>query len=208
MILYSRRPGRAAAQIVSDVFAVAWTVVWIVIGRAVHNLVAHLAEPVRTLQQAGLSFDQRLDAIGARVTDVPVIGGRLAEAFGAVSDPGADVSASAADLAATIDRLALTLGLSTALVPIVLVVIPWLVLRSLFVKRAAATSQLVRSNNGTSLIALQALAQQPVRDLLAIDSDPAAAWRRGDELVVARLADLQLRDCGVRLSRGDTPAKV
>lgn len=199
MILYSRRPGRATAQILADVFVVGWAAAWILIGRATHDLVAHLAEPVRVLQSAGQSYDDRLDAIGAQVTDLPLIGGRLAEAFQAASSPGTNVSTSAADLAATIERLALMLGLSTALVPILLVLLPWLVLRGMFVRRAAETSHLVRSEAGTSLIALQALAQQPVRELLAIDPDPAAAWRRGDELVVARLADLQLRDSGVRL---------
>ena len=191
-----------------DVFVVAWTIIWIMAGRATHDLVAHLAEPVRTLQAAGVSYDERLDSIGAQVVDLPLIGSRLAEAFAAASSPGANVSTSAADLAVTIDRLALTLGLSTALVPILLVLLPWLVKRGGFVKRAAETSELVRRNGGTSLIALQALAQQPVRELLAIDSDPAAAWRRGDERVIARLADLQLRDTGVRLPRDATGTPV
>lgn len=183
-------------------FVVAWSVVWILIGRATYDLVAHLAAPVRMLQSAGRSYDDRLDAIGLQLTDLPIIGSRLAEAFQAASTPGADVSASAADLAVTIDRLARMLGFSTALVPILLVVLPWLLLRGMFVRRAAEASHLIRSEAGTSLIALQALAQQPVRELLAIDPDPAAAWRRGDELVIARLADLQLRDCGVRLIAG------
>ncbi|MDO5697583.1 MAG: hypothetical protein Q4G51_06370 [Dermatophilus congolensis] len=199
MILYSRRPARATWQIVADVFVVVWTIVWIWAGRATHDLVSRLAEPARALQSAGLSYEQRLGEIGAQLTDLPVIGSSLRDAFSAASTPGADVGASAADLAATVDRLAFTLGLSTALVPICAVVLPWLVVRGLFVRRAAATSELIRSGAATSLVALQALAQQPVRELLAIDPDPAAAWRRGDELVVARLAELQLRDSGVRL---------
>ncbi len=199
MILYSRRPGRKTVQICADVFVLAWVIAWILVARATHDLVALLAAPVRVLQSAGASYDERLDAIGEQVIDLPLIGSRLSEAFSAASTPGTNVSASAAELAVTIDRLALVLAFSTALGPILLALLPWLLVRGMFVRRAAATSELVRSGAATSLIALQALAQQPPRDLLAIDPDPAAAWRRGDEQAVARLADLQLRDSGVRM---------
>ena len=47
------------------------------------------------------------------------------------------------------------------------------------------------------LFALRALSHQPLHVLAKISDDPAGAWREGDRSVIARLADLELRDCGL-----------
>src|SRR6266545_1699921 len=48
------------------------------------------------------------------------------------------------------------------------------------------------------VLALRALATQPLRRLSAVDDDPVAAWRQGDPETVAALADLELRRLGLR----------
>ncbi|MDN5747479.1 MAG: hypothetical protein L0H64_02980 [Pseudonocardia sp.] len=50
----------------------------------------------------------------------------------------------------------------------------------------------------TDLLALRALTRVPVRRLLAVCPDPAAAWRRDDRDTVRWLATLELADLGLR----------
>jgi len=51
---------------------------------------------------------------------------------------------------------------------------------------------------GADLLALRALANQPLRRLAKIDPDPVAAWRRGDATAVDALARLELGRLGLR----------
>jgi len=51
---------------------------------------------------------------------------------------------------------------------------------------------------GTDLLALRALATQPLTRLVAIDPDIAAAWRRGDADAINRLAKLELAAEGLK----------
>ncbi|NNH54440.1 hypothetical protein HLB15_19615, partial [Promicromonospora citrea] len=49
-----------------------------------------------------------------------------------------------------------------------------------------------------ALLALRALANQPLRALARVTDDPVAAWRSGDEDTIRALADLELRSLGLR----------
>jgi len=53
--------------------------------------------------------------------------------------------------------------------------------------------------SGVPLIggALQSMARQPLHLLARISDDPAGAWRRGDQAVIAELASLELRSEGL-----------
>jgi hypothetical protein len=42
------------------------------------------------------------------------------------------------------------------------------------------------------------MARQPMHRLARISDDPAGAWRRADPAVVQALAELELRDTGLR----------
>jgi hypothetical protein len=54
-------------------------------------------------------------------------------------------------------------------------------------------------DDGPDLLALRALVNGSRKDLAAIDRHPVAAWRSGETAVVRRLAELELREAGVRL---------
>ena len=56
--------------------------------------------------------------------------------------------------------------------------------------------------DGHELLALRALANGTLADLAGVGGDPVAAWRRGDPLVMRRLAGLELKRAGVRPPRG------
>ncbi|MFZ2963773.1 MAG: hypothetical protein WA006_03715, partial [Rhodoglobus sp.] len=75
----------------------------------------------------------------------------------------------------------------------------WLVPRIRFVRRAGRAKAVVVSGVGMDLLALRALANQKLPAIAAVSPDALGAWRRGDERVVRELAQLELRNAGVRL---------
>jgi len=68
-----------------------------------------------------------------------------------------------------------------------------------WIEQASAAARIRRSGAaGKDLLALRALATQPLAKLAALDPDIAGAWRRGDADAVDRLARLELRGVGLR----------
>ena len=104
----------------------------------------------------------------------------------------------------------------TAVIPIVLVVGVWLLLRLRFVRRATAAQRFIDADADLDLFALRALARQPMHRLARVSDDPAGAWRAQDPDVVRALALLELRDSGLRpppaqrrrLPRSEPPARA
>ena len=96
-----------------------------------------------------------------------------------------------------------TFALGTGIAIVVLGALPvllmWLPLRLRYARlaRSAVTARAV----DTDLLALRAIARRPVRKLLRVSPDPAAAWRRDDRDVVRDLAALELRSLGLRAPR-------
>ena len=82
--------------------------------------------------------------------------------------------------------------------PLGLVLFGWLPLRLRWMRRAGAARALRNAPAGRDLLALRALAGQPLRRLTRIDPDVAQAWRRGDQATVDALAALELRALGLR----------
>jgi hypothetical protein len=85
--------------------------------------------------------------------------------------------------------------------PLGLVVFGWLPLRLRWKRRAGAAAVLATAPAGRDLLALRALANQPVRRLTKLSPEVAEGWRRGDEATVEALAELELRRLGVRSPR-------
>lgn len=194
---YSRRPGQLLRQAVGDLLAMAWTVAWVFVGRLVYGLVDALTTPAKALGDAGAQYRQSVEEASQRVGDVPLVGSQIAEALRSVAVPGGTVSERAHDAADTLHQLAWALGLTTSLTPIILFVGPWLLLRWRFAARARAARQLSRSPMGIELLALRALTRRPMAQLTAGGADLTGGWRRGDLPTMRRLADLELRACGL-----------
>ena len=82
-------------------------------------------------------------------------------------------------------------------VPIGLVLFGWLPLRIRWMRRAASAAALRNAKAGRDLLALRALATQPLRKLTRLDPQIASLWRKGDPEAVELLARLQLRSLGM-----------
>lgn len=197
---FSRRPARAATQLAVDLGVLLWCLAWGYAGRRVFELVASLAKPVRTLAEAGTGYDTTMRDTSARLADVPLVGATLQDGFAALAGPGTDVADAGTRMVGTIERLGLVLGVLVALGPILLAVVSWIVARVAFARRAAAVRAIAVAGD-VDLLALRALARQPLRRLATVGGDPTDGWRRADPAVLSALAALELRDVGTDVLR-------
>ena len=198
MKLYADLPGRRTVQILADVGVLAWVCLWAWVGRLVHDATMQLAAPGRQLQSAGSGFRNQMTSAGNSVRDLPLVGDKVAAPFRQVSGAGTTIEQAGTDLVDAVSRLANVLGWVTALVPILIVGLVWLVLRGRFVRRASAAQRFIDEAADLDLFALRAMTGQPMRKLAAISSDPVGAWRRGDQATIRQLALLELKDTGLR----------
>jgi hypothetical protein len=198
MKLYADLPARRTRQIVADVAVLLWVLLWIRIGLGVRETVRGALGPARSLEAAGDSLQGSLADVAARVEGIPLLGETISTPFDAAAAAGETMRQAGADLVAYVDRTALIAGVTTALLPVVLVVLPWLLFRIAFVRRARALTLLLASEDPLDLLALRALATQPIGTLTKVSPSPAHDWRMGRADVVAQLADLELRRAGVR----------
>ncbi len=199
--LYADLPGRRLAQILADLGLLAWVALWAWVGRRVHEVTMALAEPGRQLQGAGAGFRDTLNAAGDGVDDLPILDDRVASPFRSAAGAGTDIESAGTNLVTAVEKFALLLGWTTALVPILIVGIWWVFARGRFVRRASAAQRFIDADDDLDLFALRAMANQPMATLAKVSSDPSGAWRRGDRETIRALAMLELRDSGLRPPR-------
>lgn len=198
MKLYADRFPTAARQLLTDLLAIAWIYFWIRAGIWLHDLVGKLAVPGQKLEGAGGGLADNLADAGGKVGRVPIVGDELTTPFARAADAARAVAEAGQDQQELVADLAVVLGLAAAAVPVALVALIWLPLRIRWMRRAAAAATLRDAPAGRDLLALRALATQPLRKLTRIDPDVAEAWRRRDPATVNALAALELRAHGLR----------
>lgn len=196
--LYADRPGARARQLLTDVFVVAWVYVWVTLAMKLYDLIQKLAVPGQKLEGAGNDLAENLAGAGDKVDGIPGVGGSVAAPFDRAADAAGSLAAAGRDQQEAVGNLALTLSLIMVAVPLALVLFLWLPLRIRWIRRAGSAARLREATTGRDLLALRALATQPLNKLIALDPEIAAAWRRGDPEAVRRLADLELRGLGLR----------
>lgn len=201
MKLFADAPVRRTRQVVGDVLVVCWLVLWVWLGTAVHGGTMELARPARQTDASASAMADELRDAGGRVGDAPLVGDELAVPFDKAAAASDGIAAAGRDTVEAVERLALLLGLSVALIPILTVCGFYLPLRWRFIREATAGARFVDATEDLDLFALRALANQPMHVLGRISDDPAGAWRRREPDVVRRLAALELADVGLRPPR-------
>lgn len=199
MRIYSDFPARRSRQILGDVLAVVGIALWVWFGVTVHATVDALASFGVQMEQAGGDFQGAMDDVGESLGGVPLIGSGIRAPFDGAASAGQSLAEAGRAQQEAVHQLALTLGIGIAALPILTILVLWLVPRIRFVRRAARVRAVAQAEAGVELLALRALATQKLPALQAVDADPLGAWRRGDAVVVRRLAGLELRSAGVRL---------
>jgi hypothetical protein len=201
MKLFADTPVRRTRQVLADLLFVCWLVLWVWIGNAVHDGTVGLAGPARQTDSAASSMAEQLRDAGGRLGGAPLVGDELEVPFDKAASASDDIAAAGRDTVAAVERLALLLGLSVALIPIMIAAAIHLPRRWRFVREATAGARLVDAREDLDLFALRALTHQPMHVLARISDDPAGAWRARDPEVVRRLAELELADAGLRPTR-------
>jgi len=196
--IYADRFPRFVAQALGDLLVVAWVYVWVRAALWLHAQVERLAAPGRTLESAGTGLADNLADAGGKVGRVPVVGDQLTAPFAKAADAARAVAAAGQDQQEVVREVALALGVITAVAPVLLVLLVWLPLRIRWIRRATAASRVRGSAAGRDLLALRALATQPLTKLARLGPDVAESWRRADDSTVEALAALELRSLGLR----------
>ena len=201
MKLYADTTGRRLRQLIADLLLVTWLVTWVWIGFVVHDGTMALAGPGRQTDESASAMAGQLREAGGRLDDVPLIGDEVATPFDKAADASEGLAAAGRSSVEAVERLAFVLGLSIALIPILVVSAFYLPPRLRFIREATAGARFIDSVDDLDLFALRALTNQPMRVLATVSDDPAGDWRRKDPLVVRRLAELELKDVGLKPKR-------
>lgn len=197
-MFYAQTPTRRARQMASDLTAVGWVVLWVIIALWVRGRLLRLAAPGRSLESAGTGFAGSLDQAGDHVGDVPIAGGALSAPFRAAADAGRTLAQAGAAQQSAVAHLALWFPLLLAALPILCVLARWLSVRARWIVEVNAAARLTTDDAGVDLLALRALTRQPITVLRRLGPDPAAAWRGGDPRMLDALAQLELEELGIR----------
>ena len=185
MKLYAEVPYHRTRQIASDVAVAVWIFVWIRIGFWMHDLVAKLAGPGKTVQDAGNGFARNLESIGDRVGDIPLVGDRLTAPFDAAAGAGRTLEQAGATQQDVIHTLALWLGVLLAVIPIGYVLLRQVPKRVRWIREASAASRLRIDAEDLQLFAIRAVSTRPLYELRRACDDPAKALVSGDYLPLA-----------------------
>ncbi|WP_405105431.1 hypothetical protein OG559_18580 [Micromonospora sp. NBC_01405] len=201
MKIYADRFPTAVRQFLTDLLVAVWVYAAIRFALWVHDLVQKLAVPGQKLEGAGGGLADNLADAGGKIRRVPLVGDELTAPFAKAADAARAMAEAGRDQQELVGQLALALSVAVLVFPLGLVLFGWLPLRLRWMRRAASAKALAAVPAGRDLLALRALAGQPIGKLTRIAPDVADAWRRGDDATVEALAALELRGLGLRAGR-------
>jgi hypothetical protein len=199
MRFYAERPARFLLQLLADVSVVLWVWLCVVVAKAAREVVLQLQAPANTLTGAGDGIRGAFDNAARTAGEIPFVGEDMAKALGAGTGAGDSIAGAGRDLAGTVASIASGTAIGIVVLGVLPILLTWLPLRLRYARTAGSAAR-VRGVD-TDLLALRAMTNQPVRRLLRVSPDPAAAWRRDDRDVVHALAALELRSLGMRAPR-------
>src|SRR4051812_13683449 len=165
MKLYADRPTRVLGQLAGDLVVVILVFLAVRLGRGTHEKVAALAAPGRDAEDAARSTAGTMRDAAGSVGDTPLVGDTVAKPFTALAATSRQLAQSAQAYQDSVERLAVLSGILVAAVPILLLLALWLPRRLAWVSEASAASRLVRRAPGAAdLLAIRALARQPLQE--------------------------------------------
>ncbi|MCV7377589.1 hypothetical protein BST11_02900 [Mycobacterium alsense] len=199
---YATTPGRLAAQLFSDFAIFLWTALWLLVGTAVYDAVSTIAEAGAQVETGANGIAGNLASAGHGAQHIPVVGDAVSQPLTSASEAALDIAAAGHSLDTTASWLAVLLSLAVVAVPLLIVVVPWLLLRLRFFRRKWTVTGLAATPAGEQLLALRALTNRQPRKLVAISADPVGGWRREDPVTIRALAALELRAAGIAMRGG------
>ena len=198
LTLYPQLPGLRRRQVVRDLVVLALIGLFIWCGVRVHDLVADLAILGSGVREAGSSVQGGFDSMAGAVSNIPVVGGSLSDAFTNVgSGTGGNLASLGQSGEDAVYLLARALGIMTAVLPIAVLlvaVLPRRIRGVLDMSAARAVTVDLHDPERRRLLAMRAAFGLPFRELLPYTQDPFGDLAEGryDALVTAALADAGL----------------
>ena len=202
MKLYADHSARFAGQVLADILFVCWLVAWVWVGNVVHDATLDLAGPGRQTAESASTLAGSLTDAGDSLGGLPVVGDSVAAPFDTAAGASDRLAEAGRDEVRTVQRLAQLLGLSIALIPILVVSLFFVPRRLRFVREATAAQRFIDAEADLDLFALRAMTHQPMHVLARVTDDPVGALRDRDRAVIARLAEIELRTHGLRPPSG------
>ena len=200
MSLYSDYPAARTRQIIADIVGVISVIVVVTIAASIAAAIRTLAAFGRDLETAGLDFQAGLLDAADALGDVPVIGDGIRAPFDLAASGGQAVADAGRGQQQLVEFIAVSVGWSVALVPLLLIALIWLVPRVRFAKRSGRMRAMIARGLTVDTLAARALARAPLAQLVAVHPDPAAAWRSQQPEALRDLAAIELRRAGIRPS--------
>jgi hypothetical protein len=196
---YADRPARLIRQVLADLLAAAWVVLWTWVALTAHGFVLQLRAPGDRMVDSGSGIRDTFTDAADKARDVPLVGDELAAALGKGTQAGDSLVGAGTAQIGVVEDTAFWLAFALIAVPVLFLLITWLPLRVRFARRAGAALKL---RGKPDLLALRALASLSARELAWFDADPAVAWRNGDTGTIDELAQRHLASLGLRQSPG------
>ncbi|TWP46463.1 hypothetical protein FKR81_35440 [Lentzea tibetensis] len=194
---YADNPTRFGLQVIFDLVALGWAALWIWIAVTAHDAVLDLRAPGDGLVNAGSGIRDAFTGAADKARGVPLVGDDLSGALGGGTRAGETLIGAGNAQISVVQDTAFWLQVALIALPLAFLLITWLPLRLRFALRAGAARRL-QVAGFSDLLALRALSSLPARQLARFSDDPAEAWRRGDDEVIAALARRELSALGLR----------
>jgi hypothetical protein len=195
MKLYAETGALRSRQVIGDLALVVWVVLWVRLGLRVHEMVLRLGGPGEAVERAGEQLAGTGASGGARVEDLPLIGGALRRPFDAIASGGESLVRAGELQQDAAASLALVVALVLAGLPILWLAGRYLPWRTGVVREATAAARLRDAGAGPELFALRALSNRSLAQLASVSADPWADYRAGRH---DRLAALELDAVGIQ----------
>jgi hypothetical protein len=194
---YAEVAARRTRQLVIDLLALVWLIVFIVLAKLTVDQIELLRAPTETLSRTGTSIAQMFGDGASLAAQIPFIGGGLASALQQGQAAGNSLVQVANQQSEAVSGLSGGGALLVILVGVLPLLVLWLPVRLRYAHAAAEAAACRTDEAGRELLALHALHKVPASELREVADNPAASWRRGDAAVVSRLADLRLSQLGL-----------
>jgi hypothetical protein len=203
MSLYSDYSAARTRQIIADVIGLISVIVVVAIAASITATIRTLAAFGRDLETAGLDFQEGLLGAADALGDVPVIGDGIRAPFDAAAAAGQSVADAGRGQQELVEFIAVSVGWSVALVPLLVIALVWVLPRVRFALRSHRMRAMIQAGLTVDTLAARALARAPLSQLVAVHPDPAAAWRSQQPEALRKLAAIELRRAGIRPAGAD-----
>ncbi|MDO5701394.1 MAG: hypothetical protein Q4P36_08030 [Bowdeniella nasicola] len=196
MRFYARPSPRLARQVTGDLALLVWALLWWVLSSRLEEILRSLAAPSRETTDTLLSVRSSVTSAAASLGGLPYLGDHARAPFDAIANDLTGVAGATADHVITIERTAVGVGWGTFLIPVAIVLLPWLLTKVRYARATARLAAVARTPGGLTLVAHRAFATLPLNELAAIPH-VASRLQSGDPEVISLLAARHARRLGM-----------